>query len=322
MKFKQWIDIWLNKYEKNILKLRTYYKYEQTIRNHIIPVLGEYNLRELSSQVLQDFVVSQFEHGNLITGENLAISTVQNMISIIKRCLRKAVALDIVDKEYASTIVLPKGTEKSVSAFEKSDQKVLESYCLNHTKKNYLGIIICLYTGIRIGELLALRWDDIDFKNRMMHITKTACIIRRMQKKIVIIDKPKTKTSFRVIPIPRQLLAVLRKMKGKNGAEYVVETRNHKMVEERSYQRTFKCILRRIGVPYHNFHSLRHTFATRALEMGMDVKTVSEILGHKNTSMTLSRYTHSMLPHKTDMMNKLGKQLLDQNFNEEQVANM
>ena len=99
-------------------------------------------------------------------------------------------------------------------------------------------------------------------------------------------------------------------MKAKARTKFLIETKTNKMVEQRSYQRTYQRILKRIGVPYRNFHALRHTFATRALEMGMDVKTVSEILGHKNASMTLSRYTHSMMTYKIDMMNKLGKELI------------
>ena len=310
MKLKEWIYIWLNKYEKNIIKLRTYYKYDQYVRNHIVPVLGEYTLMELSPQILQDFAVEKIDHGNLITGQGLAMTTVRNMVAVLKRALKKAVSLEVIEKEYTDTITLPPICEKKVTAFEKPHQKILENYCLQNSKKNYLGIVICLYTGIRLGELLALTWDDIDFDKKLMRINKTVCTLRRMREKIVIIDRPKTKTSIRVIPIPRQLLPVLRKMKAKRKSEFVIETRNCSMVEQRSYQRTYQRILKRIGVPYHNFHSLRHTFATRALEMGMDVKTVSEILGHKNASMTLSRYTHSMMSYKIDMMNKLGKELI------------
>lgn len=309
MKLKEWIYIWLDKYEKNIIRLRTYDKYDHYIRNHIVPILGEYNLTELSPQVLQEFVVQKINSGNLVNGQGLAMTTVRNMVAVLKRVLKKAVTLEIIAKEYTDTITLPPISERKVTAFEKSDQKVLENYCINHHKKNYYGIVICLYTGIRLGELLALTWDDIDFEKKLMSINKSVCTLRRMREKIVIIDRPKTKTSIRVIPIPRQLLPLLRKMKAKRRTEFVIETKTRNMVEQRSYQRTYQRILKRIGVPYHNFHSLRHTFATRALEMGMDVKTVSEILGHKNASMTLSRYTHSMMSYKIDMMNKLGKEL-------------
>lgn len=310
MKLKDWIYIWLNKYEKNIIRFRTFVKYEHYINNHIVPVLGEYNLTELTPQVLQDFVIQKINGGNLITGQGLAMTTTRNMVAVLKRALKKAVTLEIIEKEYTDTITLPPISEKRVTAFEKTEQKTLENYCLSHSRKNYLGIVICLYTGIRLGELLALTWDDIDFEKRLMSINKSVCTIRRMQEKIVVIERPKTKTSVRVIPVPRQLVSILRKMKAKKRSEFVIETKTRNMVEQRAYQRTYQRILKRIGLPYHNFHALRHTFATRALEMGMDVKTVSEILGHKSASMTLSRYTHSMMSYKIDMMNKLGKELI------------
>ena len=310
MKLKEWIYIWLNKYEKNLIRLRTYVKYDHYVKNHIVPLLGEYNLTELSPQVLQDFVVQKINSGNLVTGQGLSMTTLRSMLAVLKSALKKAVSLEVIEKEYTHTITLPPISEKKVTAFEKSEQKILENYCLNSSKKNYWGIVICLYTGLRLGELLALTWDDINFEKRLMSINKSVCTIRRMHEKVVVIERPKTKTSVRVIPIPRQIMSLLRKMKTKARTEFVIETRTKQMVEQRSYQRSFQRILRRIGVQYHNFHALRHTFATRALEMGMDVKTVSEILGHKNASMTLSRYTHSMMTYKIDMMNKLGKELV------------
>ena len=123
----------------------------------------------------------------------------------------------------------------------------------------------------------------------------------------LVVDIPKTRSSIRVIPLPKQLLDSLRKSKKESQSNYVITTNSNGMVIIRSYQRTFQRILTKLNIPYKNFHSLRHTFATRALELGMDVKTVSEILGHKNPVITLNRYSHSMLSYKTEMMNKLGK---------------
>ena len=112
--------------------------------------------------------------------------------------------------------------------------------------------------------------------------------------------------SMRVIPIPRQLVPMLREMRKKNGSKYVVGN-GDKVISVRSYQRTYELMLKKHGLPHRGFHALRHTFATRALECGMDVKTLSEILGHKNSSVTLNRYAHSLMDHKKDMMNRLGK---------------
>lgn len=142
-----------------------------------------------------------------------------------------------------------------------------------------------------------------------MSITKTSYRIKENGVPRIVIDNPKTKNSSRVIPLPKALLDILKKIKKTSNSKYVISTRTGGIVGTRAYQRTYERILSKIGVGYKNFHSLRHTFATRAIEMGMDVKTLSEILGHKNPVVTLTRYTHSMMSYKTDMMNKMGKML-------------
>lgn len=205
---------------------------------------------------------------------------------------------------------MPRPTEKPVSAFEKHEQEKIEKYCLTANKSNYIGIVICLYTGIRLGELLSLTWDDIDLHSGIMSITKTCYRIKENGKPRIIIDNPKTKNSNRVIPLPKTLLAILKKIKKTANSNYIISTRSGGIVGARSYQKTYERILSKIDIPYKNFHSLRHTFATRAIEIGMDVKTLSEILGHRNPVVTLTRYTHSMMSYKTDMMNKMGKMLI------------
>lgn len=120
----------------------------------------------------------------------------------------------------------------------------------------------------------------------------------------------KTENSFRIVPIPRQLVPYLKQSGGKNAEKYFVEGRSGEGAQMRSYQKTFKRLLEKLKIPHRGFHSLRHTFATRAIECGMDVKTLSEILGHKNVGVTLSRYAHSLTKHKTEMMDRVGR-LLD-----------
>ena len=200
--------------------------------------------------------------------------------------------------------------EKEISVFTKKEQQVIESFCLNHKKRNYIGIVICLYTGIRLGELLALTWEDIDFNSNLLTINKTSYSAKVDGKTQIIVDKPKTKKSNRVIPLPNQLVKLFKIIKKESNSKYVITTRNSGMVGNRSYQRTFKFILKKVNVPYRNFHSLRHTFATNAIELGMDVKTLAEILGHTNAMITLNRYSHSLLSYKIEMMNKLGKNLI------------
>lgn len=310
MKLKDWLDIWLNKYTKFSVKLRTYERYRYIIEKHINPKLGEYELDELNSNILQDFVLTELESGNLLTKTGLANNSVIGIVNVIKCALSMAKELEITQKDYTNKIKMPLSAEKPVTAFEKIEQEKLEKYCIEVNRRNYIGIVICLYSGIRLGELLALTWNDIDFSTGVMSITKTAYKVKHNGKTEIIIDKPKTRNSTRVIPLPKQLISFLKKAKKESKSSYVLSTKSAGIVGTRSYQKTYERILKRLNIPYKNFHSLRHTFATRALELGMDVKTLAEILGHKNPMITLQRYTHSLMSYKTEMMNKLGRLLM------------
>lgn len=311
MQLKEWLSVWLEKYTKHTVKLRTYDRYKYIIEKHIVPKLGNYELDDLTGEIFQDFILSELENGNLNTGGKLANNSVIGIVNVLKGSVALAKTLKRVQRDETKEIKLLNQTEKPVTAFEKHEQERIEKYCLVSSKRNHIGIVICLYTGIRLGELLALTWEDIDFQKGIMNITKTTYRIKENGRPRIVVDNPKTKNSNRVIPLPKTLLTILKRIKKASNSKYVISTRTGGMVATRCYQRTYERILSKIGVSYKNFHSLRHTFATRAIEMGMDVKTLSEILGHKNPVVTLSRYTHSMMSYKTDMMNKMGKMLSD-----------
>jgi integrase len=196
----------------------------------------------------------------------------------------------------------PRLQEKQITCFSPSEQKMIEQAVLTDKREKMIGILICLYTGLRVGELLALEWADINFSKNELNISKT-CYDKGKSR---ITTTPKTTSSVRVIPIPKQLVPILNQLKKRRESQYVI-SENGTYISIRSYQRSFELLLKRLGIPHQGFHSLRHTFATRALECGMDVKTLSEILGHKNATVTLNRYAHSLMDHKRDMMNRLGK---------------
>ena len=309
MKLNQWLDTWLNKYAKLSIKQRSYLQYKESIEKHINPILGDYELTDLSANILQEFVIQKLETGNLKTGKGLSSNSVIGIVGVLKQALHQALILEIITKDNSSLIKMPSVQEKLVEAFEVEEQNKIVDYCMSSKKPNHFGIVLCFYTGLRIGELLALTWNDIDFDKKTMSINKSVFYTKINGKYETVIDTPKTKHSIRVIPLPKQILDKLKEIKKSSKSKYVLTTRDNKMVNVRTYQRTFERILKKLNINVKNFHALRHTFATRAIEMGMDVKTLSEILGHKNPVVTLTRYTHSMMSYKTDMMNKMGKML-------------
>lgn len=308
MTYKNWLNEWLENYVKPSNKIRTYEQYLQLCKIHIIPSLGEYTLEELSVIVLQKFVTELLTDGNRKTGKGLSANFVNTVISVLQNSLKTAFMIGLTPEYIANKIKRPKTIEKQVSCFTASEQKQIEQYVLGSKKDKLFGIVLCLYTGLRIGELLALAWQDIDFDKGLLFVSKTCHDSSDGCNHIRIIDSPKTVHSRRVIPLPKQILPMLKSLKKRSNCEYVIAD-GDKPVFVRSYQRTFELLLKKLGIAHKGFHSLRHTFATRAIECGMDVKTLSELLGHKNAAITLNRYAHSLLEHKADMMNRLGKLL-------------
>ncbi len=310
MKYKTWLNEWLVNYILPSNKTRTYKRYSQICKLHIIPSLGEYKISALSVIALQKFVTKLLKSGNLRTGKGLSASFVNVVISVLKNSLTTAFMLGFAQENVANKIKRPKTVEKQVECFSCQEQKKIEQYVLSSKKDKLFGVVLCLYTGLRIGELLALTWQDIDFGKGLLFVSKTCHDGNDGQNHIRIIDSPKTVHSRRVIPLPKQILPLLKSLKKRSKCEYIIAD-GDKSVFVRSYQRTFELLLKKLGIAHKGFHALRHTFATRALEWGMDVKTLSELLGHKNATVTLNRYVHSLLEHKTDMMNRLGKLFIE-----------
>ena len=307
MKYQEWLSEWLENYVKPSSKPKTYTRYAQIVESHLLPRLGGYELEELTPQLLQHQIVDMGKCGNKRTCKGLAPSTVNLIVAVIQESLETAYSIELTKVYSADKIKRPRIEEKKVECFSVAEQKVLEEALKNDKRPKTFGILLCLYTGLRIGELLALEWTDIDFDKREISISKTCHDSRdELGRYVRFVNPPKTSTSMRVIPIPKQLMPLLRETKKKNDSRYVVGN-GERIISVRSYQRTYELILKKHGLPHRGFHALRHTFATRALECGMDVKTLSEILGHKNPTVTLNRYAHSLMDHKRDMMNRLGK---------------
>ena len=304
MKDIDWLIQWLENCIRPSVKVRTYERYRLIIGQHIKDKIGSMELNDLSPFILHQFITELLQSGNRKTGKGLSANSVNAVISVIQSSLKTAHLLGLTTEYTADKLKRLMLKEKPVECFTLTEQKNIEQAILNGKKDKLYGIILCLYSGLRIGELMALQWSDIDFTKGILTISKSC----HDGKDGLVIDEPKTTTSRRVIPLPKQLLPLLKGIKKKSDSPFVVSA-NGKPVSVRSYQRSFELLLKKIKIPHKGFHSLRHTFATRALECGMDVKTLSEILGHKNPTVTLNRYAHSLMEHKADMMNRLGKLL-------------
>lgn len=309
MLYKEWLSNWLENYVQPSAKQRTYARYKEIVEQHIITQLGEMDLAEITPYVLQCYVTELLKCGNLRTGKGLSANSVNSIITVIQNTLKTAYSLGMVSEYVGDKIKRPRSSEKKVECFSMSEQKKIEQYILNERNTRFFGVLLCLYTGLRIGELLALEWSDIDMSKGELRVNKT-CHYGKDENGAFgrITDIPKTQSSIRTIPIPRQLMPQLREVKKKSHSTHIVSNGSN-LISIRSYQRSFSALLKKLNIPHRGFHSLRHTFATRALECGMDVKTLSEILGHKNPTVTLNRYAHSLMEHKKEMMNKLGKLL-------------
>lgn len=307
MKYQQWLNEWLKNYVKTTVKQKTYIRYSEAVTVHITPALGEYELDELTPLNLQCFIADLSESGNIKTSKGLSANSVNGIISVIQSSLRVAYHIGLTKEYIADKIKRPKVVEKQIDCFSLDEQKRIEQAVLNSDDSHMFGVIICLYTGLRIGELLSLEWKDIDFENGLLTVNKTCHYCKDNAGQYGrIIDTPKTESSKRIIPIPKQIIPVIKAHKKKSDSPLVI-SRKGNVISIRTYQRNFEVLLKELGIAHRGFHALRHTFATRAIESGMDVKSLSEILGHQSPMITLKRYAHSLLKHKKEMMNNVGK---------------
>jgi len=306
MYYDKWLTEWLECYVKISSKPRTFYRYSELAKTHIIPELGKYDLKDLNSIRLQHYISSLLIEGNIKTKKGLAASTVNGIINVLRLSLQAAADSGYVKSNAAERLKRPRSKENKIECFTVAEQRKMERYIFDSGQPKLYGILLCLYSGLRIGELMALKWSDIDFKRGILHVSRSCFDGKDENGRYTrIMGSPKTANSKRDIPLSQKMLVILGDIKYFVKGEYVIGSGRNNLITVRNYQAYFSRFLETLKIPHRGFHSLRHTFATRAIESGMDVRTLSEILGHKDPSITLRCYVHSSAEHKREMMNKL-----------------
>ena len=292
------------------IKASTYARYVEISEKHLIPDLGPMELSAFTRDDGGRYVRELLKNGKG-EGAGLAPKTVKDIISVLKLVLKYAEE----EKKYIVNapvdFFVPKQGRSPVLILTPGQRESLETLVCTTADPYKFGVYLCLYTGLRIGELCALQWSDVDCANSTISVNKTVLRVKNIDsgasKTRVLISSPKTPSSERIIPLPRELSEKLHQLKSETSlseSAYVL-TGTEKLIEPRNYYERYKGYLRSCGLSGFNFHALRHTFATRCIEAGVDPKVLSEILGHASVQITLDRYVHPSLEAKRTSIGRL-----------------
>ena len=288
-------------------KNSTIMKYRNIVEIYLKPYLGEYSISKISSEDITKMCKDLSSNG----GRNktgLAPKTIADTISVL-RSIRLYAITENYPVNFEIKTLKYKKVEKPLRIFDQNEQKKLSDYLIQNQSMVHTGILFCLYTGIRIGELCALKWEDISFETCTVYIHKTMFRLQtkaEKKKTKIFISTPKSESSIRTIPLPEYIMNILSAYQ-KEPESYFLTGHKETFIEPRTIQYRFKKILQKCGIADANFHALRHTFATRCVEAGFDIKSLSEILGHSGVNITLNRYVHPSMELKRTNMNKLAE---------------
>jgi site-specific recombinase XerD len=294
----QWFHFYLESITGHV-KITTYQVYLGYVTNHIVPALGSCRLAHLTSETIQSFV-------GVLAEKGLSSRTVQAIYHLFRKGLKPAEEACMCCVSW-SNIYLPHVSPHCAYAFTRTEQKRVERAATPSNSPIKMGTLLCLYTGVRLGELCALKWSDINLEMQSLSVHRTlqriACLPEEgsLSKTKLTFLPPKSQSSYRTIPLPDFLFQSLLSYRDRYNpsGEYVLSS---KLVNPRTIQNQFRALLTHANVSTVPFHTLRHTFATRALEVGFDIKSLSEILGHCTTAITLNLYTHSLDEFKRSRM--------------------
>lgn len=292
------------------LKESSMIKYVNILDGYLLP---EFTGRS-TSDITRDEVI-RYKNKLLFSGgaagQGLSPGTVTGILSVLKNILEYASWM----KDYPVADIRGisvRQLQKPMRILSLSEQRILSQYLCDDLTLCNLGILLCIYTGLRIGEICALKWEDISFEEQYLYVHQT---MQRLQKRYknetkteILISTPKSGCSVRKIPLPDDIFRLLIKFRHPPEA-YFLTGKSDKYVEPRTMQNRFKSVIKKCNIKDANFHALRHTFATRCMELGFDIKSLSEVLGHASVNITLNRYVHPSMELKQRNMNMLSELL-------------
>lgn len=281
-------------------------KYRNVLDKHLLPEFGDRKVVDITRDDVMAFSAKLLAPPD-DDGKGLAPKTAASIISVMKN------VMDYVRRMKGASVITFDGLNvkqpmKQLRVFSTFEQDKLTAFLLESLDCIRLGILLCLYTGLRIGELCALTWGDISFTEKKLKVTKT---MQRVQepdgnghKTKIEIDRPKSDCSIRDIPIPDEMFSILVDMRQPDGCFFLTGHESN-FVEPRQMEKCFDRLMAACGIEDATMHVCRHSFATRCVEVGFDIKTLSEILGHASVAITMNRYVHPSMELKTQNMNKL-----------------
>lgn len=302
---KEMAELWFTSVCPQI-KESTSVKYRNILNAYVLPKLGSVLLRDMTRECIEAYCNRLLLDGGA-RGSGLSAKTVSDVLAVLRSILRFAEENGKTPPCDGRSVQIKKNS-KEMRVFSKAEQELLCQKLYGDLSAPNVGILVCLFTGLRVGEICALRWEDVSLREKTIHVHQT---MQRIQtagddsaKTKVIITAPKSACSIRTIPIPDEIADVIARF-GQSPRGYFLTGCENKFIEPRTMQNHFKRLLDECAIQTANYHALRHTFATRCVELGFDVKSLSEILGHASVNITMNRYVHPSLELKRENMQRL-----------------
>lgn len=296
---KELFDAFLADRTPNV-KPSTIYHYSYVIQRYFLPAFGGQRVERLTAKKLQTFLCG------LRVGEKpLSAKSVHDIGILLRSALRFGVRELGVDKAVLD-FQIPPSSAPHIEVFSEQELQKLALFCVNHPTALNVGILLALNTGLRLGEICALRWTDLDFANRTLKINRTVQRVNMGGKTALTVGEPKTERSKRTVTIPTDMMKLLTTLYARSARRgYMFGVNPERPLEPRTCQRHFKTVLKSCGLKDRNFHVTRHTFATRCMEKGGDIRTLSELLGHADIQTTLRLYVHPSEEHKRRLVEQI-----------------